>query len=536
MTNPISDFEESGCILVTGSNTSVGHPVIANRIRRAARDRGTKLIVINPKYIDLCHYADVWLQNRPGTDVPLTNAMANVILEEGMWDEQYVFERTEGFDNWRDAIKDYTPEVAEKITGVPADDIRAAARLYARPPSGRSAIAYTLGITLHRHGTDNVWALSNLALLTGNIGVVGGGVNPLRGHNNVQGACDMGCLPNVYPAYQQVGDPSNRAKFEAAWGMPMPEKPGLTEPEIMAAAGCGGIKALFILGENPAVSDPDSNHAIAELKALDFLVVQEIFLTETAQLAHVVLPGTTFAEKHGTFTSTERRVQRVRAAIPPVGNSRPDWDIVSEIARRVLAKQGRSAAPFEFNSPAEVMAEVNAVTPSYGGITYERLESSGGLQWPCPTTEHPGTPRLHIGKFTRGLGKFQPVHYIPPAEMPDEEYPLTLTTGRLLYHFHTGTMTRRVRGLNQIAPEATVEMNPKDVVKLGLADGEMARIVSRRGKVVARVNTTDSLAPGVVFMNFHFSESLTNALTSPALDPIAKAPELKVCAVRVEKV
>ena len=304
----------------------------------------------------------------------------------------------------------------------------------------------------------------------------------------------------------------------------------------MAAAGCGGIKALFILGENPAVSDPDSNHAIAELKALDFLVVQEIFLTETAQLAHIVLPGTTFAEKDGTFTSTERRVQRVRAAIPPVGNSRPDRDIVSEIARRVLAKQGRSAAPFEFNSPAEVMAEVNAVTPSYGGITYERLESSGGLQWPCPTTEHPGTPRLHIGKFTRGLGKFQPVRYIPPAEMPDEEYPLTLTTGRLLYHFHTGTMTRRVRGLNQIAPEATVEMNPKDVVKLGLADGEMARIVSRRGKVVARVNTTDSLAPGVVFMNFHFSESLTNALTSPALDPIAKAPELKVCAVRVEKV
>ncbi len=535
MTNPISDLEKAGAILLIGSNATVGHPIIALRIKKAVREHGAKLIVANPKYIDLCDDAEVWLQHRSGTDVALLNGLARVILHEGLWNAAYVAERTEGFEEWRAAVEEYTPERVQQITGIDPETLQAAARAYAQPPFGHSAIAFTLGITLHRTGTDNVWAIANLAMLTGNIGVEGGGVNPLRGQNNVQGACDVGCLPNYYTGYQQVANDEARAKFEAAWGIRLPSTAGRTEPEIMAAIGDGSIRALHIMGENPAVSDADANHVAKALQKVDFLVVQDIFLSETAQLADVVLPGASFAEKDGTFTNTERRVQRVRKAMEPVGESRADWQIVAEIARRTAQKLGLASSGFEPASPAEVLDEIARVTPSYGGISFARLEE-GGLQWPCPDAGHPGTPRLHMGRFTRGRGRFTPVQHIPPAEVPDEEYPLVLNTGRLLYHFHTGTLSRRVAGLDKLAHEALVEVNPADARKLGIASGDTVSVSSRRGQVQLKADVTDRTPAGSVFMVFHFAEALTNALTSPALDPVAKAPELKVCAVRVQKV
>jgi predicted molibdopterin-dependent oxidoreductase YjgC len=370
--------------------------------------------------------------------------------------------------------------------------------------------------------------VANLAMLTGNIGKPASGVNPLRGHNNVQGSCDMGALPNVYPGYQAVSDLAVREKFEDAWGCSLDHSPGLTLTEIFDVAYQGQIKALYLVGENPVLSDPDAKHVREALAKLEFLVVQDVFLTETAQLAHVVLPGTTFAEKDGTFTNTERRVQRVRKAIEPVGNSRPDWWVTCQIARR-MGSQG-----FDFSHPSQIMDEIASLTPSYGGISYNRLED-GGLQWPCPTHEHPGTPILHAGQFTRGKGRFMPLEYKPPVELTDDDYPLLLTTGRSLYHFHTGTLTRKVRGLNILDPEGLVEINPGDALALDISDGELVRVISRRGKITARAKMTESSPPGVVAMTFHFGESPTNFLTNPSLDPLAKIPELKVCAVRVEK-
>jgi len=416
-----------------------------------------------------------------------------------------------------------------KITGVPKEKVIEAARMYAG--NGPAAILYTMGITQHTHGTDNVFGVSNLALLTGNLGKPSSGVNPLRGQNNVQGACDMAALPNVYPGYQKVDNPDAQKKFEKAWGCKLSGEKGLTLTEMMDGAYEGKVKALYIVGENPIISDPDSKHVEDALKKLDFLVVQDIFLTETARLADVVLPAATFAEKEGTFSNTERRVQRVRKAIDPVGESRPDWRIVCDIA------QGMGAKGFEFESPAEIMEEIASVTPQYGGISYERLEE-GGLQWPCPNPEHPGTLYLHKEKFgtPSGKGKFAALEYKPPAETPDDEYPLVLTTGRSLYHYHTGTMTRRVKGLNVLRTEELVEINQKDAESLGVADGETVSVVSRRGQVTAKARVTDDSPAGVVFMTFHFRESPTNVITNPALDPVAKTPELKVCAVRVEKV
>ncbi|HEY54964.1 MAG TPA: molybdopterin-dependent oxidoreductase, partial [Dehalococcoidia bacterium] len=399
-------------------------------------------------------------------------------------------------------------------------------RMYAtnRP----AAIFYAMGITQHSHGTDNVIATANLAMLTGNVGKPGTGVNPLRGQNNVQGACDVGALPNVYPGYQAVADGDIRSKFEAAWGGSLPQEPGLTITEMIDAAYDRKIKAIYLMGENPLLSEPDISHAREALEKLDFLVVQDIFLSETAQLADVVLPGASFAEKEGTFTNTERRVQRVRKAIEPIGDSRPDWWITCQVAK----KMGNGG--FDFASPAKIMDEIASLTPSYGGISYKRLEK-GGLQWPCPTKEHPGTPILHTKQFTRGKGRFIPLEYKPPMELPDRKYPLVLTTGRSLYHFHTGTMTRRVEGLNILKGEA-VEMNPEDASALGIADGEKVKVISRRGEVTATAKITGVSPPGVVFMAFHFAESPANMLTNPAIDPVAKIPEYKVCAARVEKI
>ncbi len=525
MTNAISEIAEAGCLFAIGTNTTSAHPVIGFEVKAAVRG-GTKLIVANPREINLCRHADIWLRQNPGTDVPLLMGMARVIVDEGLMDEAFLKERCEGFDEFKASLSDFDLDTVQKITGVPKEDIARAARLYAaeRP----SSILYSMGITQHSHGTDNVIATANLAMLTGNVGRCSSGVNPLRGQNNVQGACDLGALPNVYPGYQAVGNEALREKFEKAWDAKLSPLPGLTVTEVIPSIGEGKIKALYIVGENPALSDPDAAHAQELISQLDFLVVQDIFLTETAQLADVVLPGASFAEKDGTFTNTERRVQRVRKVIEPLGDSKADWWITCQIAQR-MGKKG-----FEFETPAAIMAEIAEVTPSYGGISYERLDEVG-LQWPCPTCDHPGTPFLHSNFFTRGKGRLITLTYKPPKELPDEDYPLLLTTGRSLFHWHTGTMTRKVGGLNAFMGEELVEMNPADAAELGLSDGDKAKVASRRGEVTARVKLTEVSPPGVVFMTFHFGESSGNVLTNPVLDPVAKIPEFKVCAVRVKK-
>jgi formate dehydrogenase alpha subunit len=525
MTNSINEFRDSRCFLAIGTNTTEAHPIISLEIKRAVNN-GAKLIVANPREIDMVRWSYLWLKQRPGTDVPLLMGMMKVIVDEGLADQAFIEERCENFDEFKKSLKKFGLDFVEKTTGVPKDKIVEAARIYATEKP--SAILYAMGITQHSHGTDNVIATANLAMLTGNIGKPGTGVNPLRGQNNVQGACDMGALPNVYPGYQAVTDADINQKFESAWGAELPDKSGLTITEIVDAAETRKIKAIYIIGENPLLSEPNITHAKEALEKLDFLVVQDIFISETAELADVVLPGVSFAEKEGTFTNTERRVQRVRKAVEPAGDSRPDWLITCQLAQRM------GSSGFDFNSPAQIMDEIASLTPSYGGISYQRLEE-GGLQWPCPTLEHPGTPILHTQQFTRGKGRFIPLEYKPSKELPDKDYPLVLTTGRSLYHFHTGTMTRRVEGLNMLRPGGEVEISPADASKLGINDGEMVRVISRRGRVTAKAKVTEASPEGVVFMTFHFAESPANRLTNPVIDPVAKIPEYKVCAVRVEK-
>jgi len=528
MTNSIPEFSTATqCFFITGSNTTEGHPLIASHIMRA-KERGARIIVIDPRQVQIGRQADLYLRPRPGTDVAWLNGLMNVIINEELADSTFVSERTEGYDELRQVVMEYTPERVEEISGIPADDLRAAARMYAttRP----AAIVYAMGITQHTTGTDNVKSCANLAMLTGNMGVLGGGVNPLRGQNNVQGACDMGGLPNVYTGYQVVTSADVQKKFQDAWGSAGPLTVGLTVTEMVNAAGDGKVRALYVMGENPMLSDPDLNHARHCLEQTEFLVVQDIFLTETAELAHVVLPGTSFVEKNGTFTGTDRRVQRIRKVIEPVGEAKADWDILC-----LLAKQ-MGAAGFDFASPKDVMVEIARLTPSYAGVTYERLEELGFLQWPCPAADHPGTGYLHKGKFSRGLGHFHAIQFKEPAELPDAEYPFTLTTGRLMFQYHTGTMTRRSEKLEQEAPEAYVEMHPEDADKIGLDGQRRVRVTSRRGEIELGVRLTKRIKPGVVFIPFHFAEAAANVLTNAALDPVSKIPEYKVCAVRVEPV
>ena len=526
MTNSIDEISGADCIFVIGSNTTENHPVIALEVKKAVRKKGGKLIVADPRRIDLVDYADLWLQQRPGTDVALINGMIHTIISNGWADQAFIDERTEGFAALAESVKAYTPEAVEKITGVKAADLVEAARLYAQ--SATSSILYSMGITQHATGTNNVLALANLSMTAGQIGKPCSGVNPLRGQNNVQGSCDMGGLPNVYTGYQRVDDGNVRAKFEAAWGVPLSPNPGLTLMEMMKGIGEGRIKALFILGENPILTDPDAKKVKEELTHLELLVVQDIFPTETTELAHVVLPGVTFAEKDGTFTNTERRVQRVRQAITPRGKSRPDWQSICDLASRL-------GYPMRYESPKEIMDEIASLTPSYGGISYDRLDGPG-LQWPCPSADHPGTGYLHKGQFTRGKGKFHHTPFVPPPEVPDEEFPLLLTTGRILYHYHS-VISRKSKPLSEIAPEPTVDISPDDAEKLGIeGDGVMVSVESRRGRVEARARIVDYLQPGLVFMTFHFREAAVNLLTSDALDPIAKIPGYKVSAVRVRKI
>ncbi len=525
MTNSISDIREAGCILAIGSNTSATHPVIGMDVKQAVQ-KGTKLIVVNPRRINLCEYADLWLPIKPGSDVALLMGLARIILEEGLQDADFIARRTENWQAFEDSLKQFPIEKVSQITGIEEARLREAARMYARGKP--SAILYAMGITQHSHGTDNVYAISNLAMLTGNIGKPGAGVNPLRGQNNVQGSCDMGGLPGVFTGYQNVDNPDARQNFETAWGVHLNPVPGLTLLEIMEAAHNQKVKAILMLGENSVLSEPDMKHTLSSLKSLEFFVVQDIFLSETAQLADVVLPSASFAEKDGTFTNTERRVQRVRKAIPPVGQSRADWEIICALAHK-MNKPG-----FDFSSPGQIMEEIARLTPSYGGISYERLEK-GGLQWPCPTPEHPGTAVLHTLSFNRGKGKFMPLTYRPPMELPDAQYPLLLTTERSLFQYHTGTMTRKVKGLNKYRGEELVEINPLDAARLGIAEGDIVTVNSRRGEVSARARLSSASPEGLVMMDFHFAESPTNAVTSTHLDPVAKIPEFKVAAVRVEK-
>jgi len=526
MTNTIGCIEKADVILITGSNTTENHPVLSSFVKRAVSRRGAKLIVIDPRRIKITRFARKWLRPNLGTDVAWINGLMHVIIKENLYAKDYVESRTVGFEEVRAVVEKYTPDYVEAITGIAARDIIDAARLYAG--AARGSILYCMGITQHTTGTDNVKSLANLAMLCGNLGIEGGGVNPLRGQNNVQGACDMGGLPDVYSGYQKVIDPAARQKMAAAWGVDeLPDKPGLKVTQMIPAAHEGKLKALYIIGENPLVSDPDLNHCEASFKKLDFLVVQDLFLTETSRTADVVLPSACWAEKEGTFANTERRVQRVRKAVEPPGEAKSDWRILCEIAARM-------GYPMNYENSRQIMEELAQVTPSYAGITYERIENEG-IHWPCPTPEHPGTPVLHREQFSSGKGVFNGIEYIPPAEHADEEYPMYLTTGRLLFQYHTRTMTMRTEGLNEIAPDCFVEISPQDARKYELQEGALVEIASRRGSIRTRIKVSRKAVAGTIFIPFHYAQAAANRLTHAALDPISGIPEYKVCAVKLSK-
>ena len=531
MTNSIEELEHADVILVTGSNTTETHPVIANRIKRAVLFNGAKLIVIDPRRIELVKYTEtyggLWLRQKNGSDVAWANGMMQVIVSEGLLNEEFIKTRTEDFEALKKMIEGFTPEKVEKISGIPANRLQAAARLYAKAKSG--SIVYSMGITQHTTGTDNVMSMANLAMLTGNVGRESVGVNPLRGQNNVQGACDLGALPNVYPGYQAVTDAAVKEKFEKAWDVKLDDKVGLTVVEIMHQAAAGKIKGLYIMGENPMVSDPDLNHVKQALEKLDFLVVQDIFLTETAQMADVVLPVASFAEKQGTFTNTERRVLWVEKAVPAPAEARIDWEVIRDVSTRMGFKM-------DYRSLEDIVDEINKLVPQYAGITFKRLMNGDKLQWPCPNPEHPGTKFLHRDKFSRGLGKFFAIDYIPPAEWTDGEYPFLLSTGRILYHYHTGSMSRRTVALPQYVAGPYMEMHPLDMKKMTVAAGEEVRVISRRGEIKIPAIESPRVDIGSVFIPFHFAEAAANMLTNDAFDPIAKIPEFKVAACRIEKI
>ena len=538
--NSYIDYEEAGCLVIIGSDANSNHPVAASRMRRAVVERGAKLIIINPRRIEMCDYADLWLRPRPGTDVALLNAMAKVIVEEGLADTDFVRDRTEDYDDWWDTVQKYDLDYAEKITGVPADQIAAAARIYARPPFSGSCLIWGMGITQHTMGTANAHGLLNLALLAGQLGRPGSGISPLRGQNNVQGCGDAGCLPDAFPGYQKIGEDS-LAKFQEAWsGQPLPPEPGLVVTDMVEAIDKGRVKAMYITGENPLLSEPDLHHAEETFKKLELLIVQDIFMHETAEIADVVLPATSFAEKDGTFTNSERRVQRVRKAIDPVGDSRPDWVIIQEVARRVSQKLGLELEhEFGYDHPSQIFDEMRYLSPALAGISYERLEKEGGIQWPCPTPDHPGTRYLYESDFPRGpRAKFVAFDQGPAAdETPSERFPLILNTGRVLYHWHGGTITRRADNLLARSPELTVSMHPTDGDKYDIPDGEWIRVRSRRGDLEGRAHYTERQRAGELFVPFvKLQEHAANFLTNSALDPDSRIPEYKVCAVRMDKV
>jgi formate dehydrogenase alpha subunit len=547
MTNSISEIRDADCLFITGSNTSEAHPVISYEMVRAAK-RGATVIVVDPRRIPLVDHATLFLQVKPGTDIYVFLAIMHTIIREGWLDETFIAARTEGFEEFKASVEPYTLERAALLCGVPADQIELAARLYALgeraggasiydDERGHSAIVYAMGITQRSNGTDMVMTLANLAMLCGQVGKPSTGLNPLRGQSNVQGACDMGCLVNLLPGYQSVTDAEKRQKLAGAWGMAdLPGRVGLTIVEAMHSVAEGKVRAMYIMGENPMLSDPNTNHVEQALRSLDFLVVQDIFPSETAQLAHVILPAASWLEKDGTFTNTERRVQRIQPVLPAPGEARPDWQITAEMAARFDRKMGRDrpADYWSYAGSADIFRELAAVTPIYGGMSPQRLAGKG-LQWPCPHSEHPGTRILHVDQFSRGPGKFNPVEALDPAEQPDDEYPLILTTGRGLYHYHTGTMTRRSQPLSWVEPRGCIEVNAADAAVLGIENDHAVIVASRRGQVRTRLKVSERVPQGTVFLAFHWREAPANVLTQDfKLDPVAKIPEYKVCAVRLE--
>jgi len=522
MTNSIEEIGNAEVILVTGSNTTEQHPEIGGRIIRRVL-KGAKLILVDPRKIHLARFATVHLRPRPGTDVAWINGLIHVILEKGLAHTDFIDNYTENFSALRKTVEKYTPSLVEEITEIPAEDLIEAARIYGR--SRQAMIFYAMGITQHVTGTDNVLSLANLSLITGNVGRPATGVNPLRGQNNVQGACDMGALPDFLPGYQKVEDENIRRKFEQRWKTGLPTDVGFTETEMLSENS--PIQTLYIMGENPLLSEPNIGRVEKFMESLDFLVVQDIFFTETAKWADVILPGSSFAEKDGTFTNTERRIQRVRKVVEPVGESQADWKIICQLAEEL-------GYPMGYSHPGQIMEEITSLTPIYGGVSYSRLDESGGLQWPCPEDGHPGTAYLHREGFKRGRGLFSAVEYEPPREISDEEYPFLLTTGRIYQHWHTGTMSRVTYTLEREVPQPYLEMNPGDGLSLGFVNGQIVRVISRRGEIMAKVLLTERVKEKTIFIPFHFSEAAANRLTLDSLDPWAKIPEYKVCAVKIE--
>jgi len=525
MTNSIPEIREADVLFVIGSNTTEAHPIIAMEMKRAVR-RGAKLIVADPRAIWLSEIADIYMQLAPGTDVWLLNAMAHVIISEGLTADAFIRDHTENFAAVREAVETYSPEEAEKVTGVPAESIRQAARLYAT--TRKAGIYYTLGITEHSHGTDNVYALANLVLMTGHLGVRSAGMNPLRGQNNVQGANDAGASPVFYPGYQRVSDPAAQAKFSLAWGRRMSPHDGMNLNVMMKTLG-DGIKGLYIMGEDVVLSEPNTAKIEKGMNALDFVVVQDIFFNETCRYADVVFPASCFAEKDGVFTNSDRRVQRVRKAVEPPGQARADWEILCDLARAVGYPMPH------YGSPAEIYAEMASLSPKFSGISHDRIEHEGGLQWPCETPDHPGTPTLHGDGPLKGKASFQGVTYRPSLELADDEWPFVLSTGRTLYHYNAATQTRRDSGPVLKQPENFVEMHPRDARRLGIEDGERVAVSSRRGKVQAVVVATRKMRRGCIWMPLHFAENMANYLTNDAGDAVTGTAEYKVCASRVEK-
>ena len=532
MSNSIAEMKDLDVFIVTGSNTSETHPVISTFLRQAVVQGGAKLIVIDPRGIEMTDFAHLWLRQKPGTDVAVFQAMAHVIVEENLYEKLFIEERTEGFETYIETLRDYTPEWAETISGVPADLIRQAARTYAEAET--AAIYWGMGISQSVHGTDNTLSLANLALLTGHIGRPGTGLNPLRGQNNVQGCSDSGGLPDVYPGYQAVDDPEVRAKFEKDWGVALNPEAGLTTMEMVDAAESGAIRGYYVMGENPMMSEPDLRHARHVVEQLDFVLMQDIFLNETGEYADIILPAASFAEKDGTFTNSDRRVQRIRTALPIPGEARPDWEIIAELAQRVETRLGRErSAGFTFEHPSEIWDEMARLTPPFQGIGYTRLAREGGVHWPCPSPDHPGTPYLFADTFPRGKGQFTPLQFRASEELPDAQYPFILSTGRVLYHWHGGTMTRRSQ-LDHIYPEATVEIHPEDARTLGVREHARVRVRSRRGQIEVKALVSERSPQGTVFIPFHFAEAAANELTNDVRDPYAKIPDYKVSAVTIE--
>ena len=530
MTNPIEDItRKPDVIMLVGSNPEEAHPVVGMQIRQAVQ-RGCKLIVVDPRDIGLAKHADIHLKLKPGTNVAFANGIMNVIISEGLQDEKFIAERTEGYEKIKEIVKDYTPERVAEICHIDADELRKAAIMYAK--ADKAPIIYCLGVTEHSTGTEGVMSMSNMALLVGKLGREGCGVNPLRGQNNVQGACDMGASPTDFPGYQKVANPEVVAKFEKAWNTKLNPNPGLHATDVFPAAIKGDVKGLYIYGEDPVVTDPDTHHIIKALESLEFFVIQELFMTETAAYADVILPGVSYAEKEGTFTNTERRVQRVRKAVTIPGNARLDTDIIIDLMNRM-------GYPQPHLTSAEIMDEIASVTPSFGGISHARLDSEEvggkGLQWPCPTKDHPGTPIMHVGKFARGLGWFYPAEYVPSAELPDEEYPFIMMTGRILYHYNTRAMTGKTPGLMEKEGHSFIEINTEDAARLGIENGEKVRVSSRRGSIESTARVGEKVSPHETWMPFHFPDGNANVLTNAALDKYARIPEYKVCAIKIEK-